>query len=168
METLVAYFSQLTAPVLACILLLVAFAAAPLFLSRRKSPLSRIRRKMLLTPNEVEFFHRLQRALPAYQVFPQVAFAAFLTDDGKLSGKARWSVRGIFDRKIIDFVICEGGSLKIVALIELDDRTHQASADRKRDAITKAAGYQTIRFQSTQKPSEAEIAGLFRHAQAWG
>ena len=39
--------------------------------------------------------------------------------------------------------------------------------DRQRDAITKAAGYQTIRYQSRQKPSEAEIAALFQHARAW-
>jgi very-short-patch-repair endonuclease len=48
-----------------------------------------------------------------------------------------------------------------VALIELDDRTHKASADRQRDAITKAAGYQMFRFKSNQKPSLTEIAALF-------
>lgn len=129
--------------------------------------LSHIQRKALLTPNEIHFFYRLQRALPAYHVFPQVCFAAFLTDDGKLSCNARWSLRGRFDRKIADFVICERGSMKIVALVELDDSTHVASADRQRDAITKAAGYQTIRFQSKNKPSESEIASFFQHAQAW-
>jgi very-short-patch-repair endonuclease len=129
--------------------------------------LSQIRRKPLLTPNETEFFHRLQRALPAYHVFPQVPFAALLTVDRELSGKARWSIRNRFDRKIADFVVCERLSLKVIAIIELDDRTHDAKADRQRDAITKAAGYQTFRFQSKQKPSEAEIAALFQHAQAW-
>jgi len=61
--------------------------AAVLFLRSRKHWLTHIRRKPLLTPNETEFFHRLQRALPSYHVFPQVSFAALLTDDGKLSGK---------------------------------------------------------------------------------
>jgi hypothetical protein len=147
---------------------LIILAMALLLFRGRKSWLAHIRRKALLTPNETEFFHRLQRALPAYQVFPQVSFAAFLTDDGNLSQNARWSLRARFDRKIADFVICERGSLKVVALVELDDSTHVASADRKRDALTKAAGYQTLRFQSRQKPTEAEIAALFRHSQAWG
>jgi hypothetical protein len=40
--------------------------------------------KPLLTANEAEFFHRLQRALPGFHVFPQMSFAAFLTDDGQL------------------------------------------------------------------------------------
>lgn len=146
---------------------LIVLAVALLLVRGRKSWLARIQRKSLLTSNETEFFHRLMRALPSYWVFPQVSFAAFLTDDGKLARNARWSLRARFDRKIADFVVCERGSLKIVALIELDDSTHSASADRKRDALTKAAGYQTLRFQSRQKPTEAEIAALFRHAQAW-
>jgi hypothetical protein len=149
---------------------LAAFAlalTAVAFLRSRRPWLARIKRKPLLTANETEFFHRLERALPHYCVFPQVSFAAFLTDDGKLARRARWSVRARFDRKIADFVICDRANLRIVALIELDDRTHVARADRERDAITKAASYQTFRFQSRQKPSQAEIAALFEHARAW-
>ena len=153
--------------ILAVLVLLLAAPAVFLFFRSRKSWLSRLRRKPLLTPNEAEFFHRLQRALPGFHVFPQVSFAAFLTDDGQLSRNAQWAVRAKFDRKIADFVICERGTLKIVAVVELDDRMHDAKADRQRDAITKAAGYQTIRYQSRQKPSEAEIAALFQHARAW-
>jgi hypothetical protein len=146
-------------------LLLLALIALPL--RSRTAWLRRIQPKTLLTPNEAEFFHRLQRALPTYEIFPQVAFAAFLTDDGRLSAQRRWSVRAKFDRKIADYVICERGTLKIIALIELDDRTHSSAADRQRDAITKAARYKTFRFQSRQKPSVAELAALFQHAQAW-
>ena len=168
MESLASYYPLLIEPgnIVAAIAVIIVIAAA-VVLRSRKPWLARIQRKPLLTVNETEFFRRLQRALPSYQVFPQVSFGALLTDDGKLSEKARWSIRGKFDRKIADFVICERGSLKVVALIELDDRTHDASADRQRDAITKAAGYQTFRFQSKQKPTEAEIAALFQHAKAW-
>ena len=137
-----------------------------IWLLPRKPWLSRIRSKPLLTNNETEFFHRLQRALPACHVFPQVAFGALLTDDRKLSRKARWSLRARFDRKIADFVVCERLSLKVIAIIELDDRTHDAKADRQRDAITEAAGYKTLRFESRKKPSEAEIAAAINHAQA--
>lgn len=142
--------------------------AAAIWLFRDRRPwLSRIHPKPLLTSNEAEFFRRLQRALPAYLVLPQVSFAALITDDGKLSSNARWSIRAHFDRKIADFVICDRQTLNVVALVELDDRTHAASADRQRDAITNAAGYKTIRFQSRRKPTEKEIAELFRHTKAW-
>ena len=168
MESLASYYPVLIEPVniLAAVAVIIVIVAA-VVLRSRKPWLAHIRRKPLLTVNETEFFHRLQRALPAYQVFPQVSFAALLTDDGQLSEKARWSIRGKFDRKIADFVICERRSLQVLALIELDDRTHDASADRQRDAITKAARYQTFRFQSKQKPTEAEIAALFQRANAW-
>jgi hypothetical protein len=151
----------------AAIAALIVLAMVLFLVRSRKSWLAHIQRKPLLTPNETEFFHRLQRALPSYWVFPQVSFGAFMTDDDKLARNARWSVRAKFDRKIADFVVCERGSLRIVALIELDDRTHEVAADRKRDALTKAVGYQTLRFQSSQKPTEAQIGDLFRHARAW-
>ncbi len=161
-------FPLLTDPfILAAVALLLAAPAVFLFLRSRKPWLARLRRKPLLTPNEVEFLYRLQRALPRFHVFPQVSFAAFLTDDSQLSGNAQWAVRAKFDRKIADFVICDRQTLKVVAVVELDDRTHIAQADRQRDAITKAAGYQTIRYQSRQKPTEAQIAALFQHARAW-
>src|SRR5579863_7227537 len=169
MADLLVSYPFLTDPLnIGALVALLVLIAAAVILRTRKPWLTRIHAKPLLTGNEAEFFHRLQRALPAYQVFPQVAFAAILSDDGQLSGNARWSVRGKFDRKIADFVICERGNLKIAALIELDDRTHNASSDRQRDAITKAAGYRTFRFESKRKPSEKEIAALFQHARAWG
>jgi hypothetical protein len=147
--------------------MLLAATVVFLFLRHRRPGLARLRRKPLLTANEAEFFHRLQRALPGFQVFPQVSFAAFLTDDGTLSQKARSAIRAKFDRKIADFVICDRQTLKVLAIVELDDRTHSEQAERQRDAITKSAGYQTIRYQSRQKPSQAEIAALLQHAQAW-
>jgi hypothetical protein len=36
---------------------------------------------------------------PALHVFPQVAFAAFLTDDGQLSKNVQWAIRAKFDCK---------------------------------------------------------------------
>jgi hypothetical protein len=163
-----AALSLLTNQFIVPALALLAAALAVCFLLRGRKPwLTHLVRKPLLTPNEAEFFHRLQRALPAFLVFPQVSFAGFLTDDGTLSRNAQWAVRAKFDRKIADFVICDRKSLAVVALVELDDRTHSAQADLQRDAITRAAGYQTIRYQSRQKPTEAEIAALFQHSRAW-
>jgi hypothetical protein len=167
-EPFLPYYQYVTdrPAIAAAIALLALLAAAFLFRRSQKSWLSHIQRKPLLTANETEFLYRLRRALPGHHVFPQVSFAAFITDDGKLSANARWSVRAKFDRKIADYVICDR-NLAVLALVELDDRTHVASADRQRDALTRAAGYQTLRFQSKQKPSETEIAALFQHARAW-
>jgi hypothetical protein len=124
MQDLAPYFSALSDHAMTLTLAALALGlASVIFLKFRAPWLARIQRKSLLTPNEIEFFHRLERALPAYRVFPQVSFAALLTDDGRLSTQARWSVRARFDRKIADFVVCEGGNLRVIAIIELDDRT---------------------------------------------
>jgi very-short-patch-repair endonuclease len=143
----------------ACALVVIAVTAT--LIAGRKPWLSRIKRKPLLTENEKAFFLRLQRALPGFHVFPQVSFAAFLAVDGRLLQREGWAVRAKFNRKIVDFVVCTRGTLEVVALVELDDRTHSAGANRKRDEMTQAAGYRTFRFPSNQKPTEAEIAALF-------
>ena len=143
---------------------LLLLAVAAVFLRGGKPWLSRIGRKPLMTENEKAFFRTLQRALPGHHVFPQVSFGAFLTVDGNLTQQKRWAVRSRFDRKMADFVVCDRETCDIVALVELDDRTHSAARDRKRDELTKAAGYQTIRFHSKQKPTESEIAALFKHS----
>jgi len=93
--------------------------------------------------------------------FPQVAFSALIAVDGQLSDRQPFSIRRRFGWKYPDFVICQPYTLDVLLLIELNDRTHDASHDRKRDAITKSAGCQTLRFQSNHKPTVAELADLF-------
>jgi Protein of unknown function (DUF2726) len=135
-----------------------------LLFGRRKSWLAHIRSKSLLTDNELEFFHRLTRALPRYYVFPQVSLGAIMDAAPDLPAKQRWIIRAHFDRKIADFIICEPRTLKVIAIIELDDRTHDSRRDRERDAITQAAGIRTLRYSSREKPSVAEIAKTFKRA----
>ena len=73
--------------------------------------------------------------------------------------KAFMRIRGQFSQKIIDFVAQDRQSGEIVAIIELDDRTHKAEMDNKRDAMLKSAGYRTIRWESKNKPTLAVIRG---------
>ena len=140
-------------------LLLFVIAAA---LFRRLRPWhSHLRGKPILTPYEREFFHRLTRALPTHHVFPQVALSALIVVDGPLTDRQRFSIRRRFGWKYADFVICAPFTLNVLAVIELDERTHDASRDRKRDAMMQAAGYQTLRFHSKHKPTVAELSELF-------
>ncbi|MBV9223351.1 MAG: DUF2726 domain-containing protein [Acidobacteriaceae bacterium] len=145
---------------------LAALLVLWLLFGRRKPWLAHIRPKPLLTDNELEFFNRLTRALPHYYVFPQVSLGAIMDANPDLSAKQRWIIRSHFDRKVADFIICEPRTLKVLAIIELDDRTHDARRDRERDAITQAAGIQTLRYSSREKPSTAEIARTFKRAYA--
>lgn len=113
--------------------------------------------RQLLTENEKEFFHRLKRALPGYEVFPQVAMGSVLAPNVDRGDRRYHQIRGTFSQKIIDFLICDGETLKVVAIVELDDRTHNAERDEKRDAMLKSARYRVLRWHSKKKPSEAEI-----------
>jgi very-short-patch-repair endonuclease len=119
--------------------------------AKKRSPV--VRAKRILTDNETEFYYRLQRALPHYHVLTQVSFAALLTSS--------MAQRGFYSQKIADFVVCEPQTLKVLAVVELDDRTHNAERDAKRDNMLLSAGYRTLRFPSKRKPSEAEIAAFF-------
>jgi len=90
-----------------------------------------------------------------------MAMAAVVTDNGWLPTRARWKLRARFDRKIIDFVVCDRQQLRVIAIVELDDILHNPVADRARDAVTTAAGYRTFRFSSRNKPSVQELAEVF-------
>lgn len=136
-------------------LVFAVFAAAFLLQLLKKPSLLRVAQKPILTPNEIEFFGRLRTALPELAIFPQVAMGALLKPDA--SGKDYHRIRGTFAQKIIDFVICDPETLEVIVLVELDDRTHDASKDAKRDKITGAAGYKTIRWQSKTRPEPDEI-----------
>ena len=117
----------------------------------------RYRAKPLLTENETEFFERLLSALPDYHVFPQVAFRAIMAPYSRSSSKNYMKEFSSIGSKHCDFLICKKGNLMPVAIIELDDKTHSATKDKIRDAMTASAGYKTIRFQSREKPTIHEI-----------
>lgn len=113
--------------------------------------------KDLLTENEEEFFFRLKRALSGFEVFPQVSMGAILNPNASRNDRRYHQIRGTFSQKIVDFLICDGKTLKAVAIVELDDRSHNTERDQKRDAMLQSAGYRVIRWDSRKKPSEEEI-----------
>jgi len=117
--------------------------------------------KTLLTGNEVDFFHRLQRALgPRWVVFPQVSMGALIDTRLKPAHPDYWDVRATFSSKICDFVVCDARTLKPQLVIELDDIMHDFAKDRVRDSMVAKAGYRTVRFWSRKKPSDTELKAI--------
>ena len=146
------------------LLVLTALVVLALKLSHiAKAPVtaSAFSSRPILSENELEFFHRLSRALPDYHVFPQVAANALLRVEADKRSKIYHATRNRFAQKHVDFVVCERSSLRVLAIIELDDRTHTKMKDDARDAMFEQAGYVTHRFASRRKPSEEDIAALF-------
>ena len=132
------------------------FCAAIVVFAKWRQPSFRVEPKPILTANEIEFFGRLREALPDFEVFPQVCMGAIIKPANG-SGKDYARIRGTFAQKIIDFTVCDPKTLKVITLIELDDRTHDAAKDQRRDSITGSAGYPTLRWHSRKRPLPAEI-----------
>lgn len=113
------------------------------------------RARKLMTENELEFFGRLVSALPDHYVFPQVAMSALLeaaSSDRKKSHSDRLRIA----QQRADYIVCTR-SCDLVAVIELDDRTHSSTKDQLRDSRLAQAGIRTVRFQSRSKPTANAI-----------
>ena len=127
-------------------------------LAGQQSASAKFKQKTLLTPNELEFLGRLEAAAPELRFFPQVAMGALLDPAVPRSdAKNYFRLRGMFSQKIVDFVAQRRSDGGIVAIIELDDRTHDSGKDAKRDEMLQSAGYRIVRWQSKAKPNAAEI-----------
>lgn len=119
---------------------------------------SLIARKQLLTDAEVSVLALIEEALPGRRVFAQVAMGALLKPTTGLDASQWASVRGRFSQKICDFVIVDEHSGYVLAVVELDDATHNTDSDTKRDAMLAAGGYSVIRFPSRPQPNLDRVA----------
>jgi very-short-patch-repair endonuclease len=114
--------------------------------------------KALLTANELEFLLRLEAAAPELRFHAQVSMGALIQPaTPRNNGKEYFRARGMFSQKIVDFVAQRKSDGSVVAIVELDDRTHSVEKDAKRDSMLTAAGYRTLRWSSKAKPNEATI-----------
>lgn len=142
--------------VIAVVLVLAAaFVALQLQGAKGKNRTGTYRRRQLMTENELEFFGRLVAALPNHYVFPQVAMSALIeatSSNRKLAQGDRLRIA----QQRADYVVCTRQG-EVVAVVELDDKTHSRAKDQLRDARLEQAGIRTVRFQSRQKPSPAAI-----------
>lgn len=109
--------------------------------------------KPFMTEREREMFRALEEALPMFRVHAQVAMGALLDAPRRPGQRRSPADRNAFSQKIVDFVIFDHSAGQVIALVELDDRTHRADRDAKRDAMTANARYMTIRIPGSSKPT---------------
>lgn len=122
-----------------------------------------VRSREILTRNETEFLGRLKRALPDFEILPQVSMGALLEVNLPADHPDYWRIRRHFGLKVVDYIVCQKGSMTVVAAVELDDCTHDNKQlqDAQRDEMLSAAGIPTIRWDSRKKPSQEAIAQRF-------
>lgn len=135
--------------------LAAAFIAVQSNGKKEKTRTGAYRRRDLMTANEREFFGRLVAALPDHYIFPQVALSALL-EPSSGNAKTAYGDHLRIAQQRADYVVCTKNGA-VVAVVELDDRTHSRAKDQLRDSRLEQAGIRTVRFQSRQKPTPAAI-----------
>jgi very-short-patch-repair endonuclease len=142
-------------PLLLFAFVVIVFVLAALAKALPQTP--KVRAKPLLTDRERAARTIIERVLPHTRVHVQVAMGALLQTERGYNRRETLRTRNRFSQKIVDFVIEDRASGAILALVELDDRSHNALRDRIRDTMTAAAGYRTIRLPSGRL-TQADIA----------
>lgn len=121
-------------------------------------------RKPLSVPEQVLYF-RLKKALPEHIVLAQVALSRML---GVKKGNNFQAWFNRINRMSADFVVCLKDAT-VVAVIELDDSSHQhadrKATDQKKNKALSAAGIRIERWQTNALPDEATIKAAFAYAQ---
>lgn len=113
-------------------------------------------KKPLTQPEQVLYF-RLTNALPEHIVLAQVQLSRFL---GVKKGNNFQAWYNRINRMSADFLVCRKDS-SIVAVVELDDASHERgdrqSSDAKKDRALSSAGVRVVRWQARTLPDEVTI-----------
>ena len=113
--------------------------------------------KPLMTPIERRTIRFIELAMPGTRIHAQVSMGAILKPKKGLDRSKATTTRNRFSSKRIDYVVEDRSSGRVVMLIELDDRSHNQAADAKRDRMTAAAGYVTVRLPRHEKPTKESV-----------
>jgi hypothetical protein len=93
-----------------------------------------VRCDALMSPAERSFYGVLvQAAAGRYAVFGKVRLGDIVKTMPGLSASSRASAFNRIACKHVDFVLCDPRSLAIMAVVELDDKSHSTDRGRRRD-----------------------------------
>lgn len=108
--------------------------------SNNKEDKAQVTQGVFITNREKEMFDLMEKALPKTHIFIQVSFSALLRSSDI-------AIRNKFNRLRTDYVVSDR-DFNILAVIELDDRSHigKEDRDRQRDKLLTDAGYKVLRY----------------------
>lgn len=117
----------------------------------------RVQPRPLMTGLERDVLYNLELLFPQLRVHAQVSMGALIEPARDVRGPERKWMHRRYNQKVVDFVLQDRDSGKILCLLEVDDHTHNAAKDLERDKITYAAGYRTIRLPASFRATRATI-----------
>lgn len=128
----------------------------------------------LFTPAERSFLGVLDAAVSEnYRVFAKVRVADILSPKKGMNRK-NWQIAfNKISAKHFDYVLCCKESLKVMAVIELDDKSHNKRSTRVRDELIQgaceSASLPLVRVAAKKSYSILEIRALIEAAMdQWG
>ncbi len=143
----------------------IALICVRLYLLRGKIAFPYRKTEYLFSKPESKFYFTLLELLDErYIIFGKVRIADAIQVEGRVKGKHRMAAFNRIARKHFDYVICDR-NLRILAAIELDDRSHQRKDRKKRDIFVdtacRAAGLPLIHVPLKKDYASGELAALF-------
>lgn len=120
-------------------------------------PIPRVSPAPLMTNAERRVIVYIERALPQARIHAQVSMGAILKPAPGMDRRTSTITRNRFSSKRLDFVAEDKATGQIIAIIELDDWSHDAGNDNWRDRMTGSAGYRTIRLPNGERHSAQTV-----------
>lgn len=118
------------------------------------------KKKLLLTKNEWVFYKKLKPVCDKYDlhILSKIRFADLVEVKDSVDKKERIKYFNRISRKHIDFVLCKPENLQVVALIELDDKSHdntnRAERDSFVDKVCAVSGYKMVHIRNYEEIEE--------------
>ncbi|MFD2176622.1 DUF2726 domain-containing protein [Veronia pacifica] len=122
-------------------------------------------KKSLFSPAERSFLGVLHRLLnDNYEVLGKVRISDVLSPDNANNKKDWWSSFNKISSKYFDYVICNKKDLSFVAVIELDDASHNRASRIERDdfvnSACQSANLKLLRFKAARGYKLSEVAQI--------
>lgn len=121
------------------------------------------RKSDLLSNGELAFFRVLQSAVAGRcLVMVKVNLADLVKVDENVGEQKRFrTAHNQMSQKHVDFVLCDVSTLRPLAVIELDDRSHQIEKNRRRDEVKdrvlETAGLPLLRVRAAASYDVVEL-----------
>jgi hypothetical protein len=114
--------------------------------------------RSLLSPREQSLYQSLLTLYPGHKLFVQVALSQLIDVDRNHPESE--SIRARYKQLVADFVLCRS-DLSVVAVIELDDRSHERrnrqDADARKTKALADAGLRLVRVPAGALPSTERL-----------
>lgn len=121
------------------------------------------KKKLLLTKNEWYFYKKLKPICDKHNlhILSKIRFADLVEVKESVDQKEKIKYLNKISRKHIDYVLCKPDNLQVIALIELDDRSHERKDRIERDnfvdKVCEAANYKIIHIKNYEEIEEKLI-----------